>query len=68
MRRSVRIYEELYYKMTITKKIKTFDNKIEQDNAQYNFDRQTAKTSALLSGNVSRYEFLSKTFYQNKVC
>ena len=53
--------------MTITKKIKTVDNKIEQDNAQYNFDRQTAKTSALLSGNVSRYEFLSKTFYQNKV-
>ena len=53
--------------MTITEKIKTVDNKIEQDNAQYSFDRQTAKTSALPSGNVSRYEFLSKTFYQNKV-
>ena len=36
----------------------TIDNKIEQNKAQYNLDRQTAKISALLSENVSIYEFL----------
>ena len=34
--------------MNINKKIKTIDNKIEQDKAQYDLDRQTAKISALL--------------------
>ena len=42
-----------YYKMSISEKIKTIDNKIEQNKAQYNSDRQTAKVSALSSGNVS---------------
>ena len=42
-----------YYKMSISEKIKTIDNKIEQNKAQYNSDRQTAKISALSSGNVS---------------
>ena len=47
-----------YYKMSVSEKIKTIDNKIEQNKAQYNLDRQTAKISALSSGNVSKYEFL----------
>ena len=45
--------------MTVTEKIKTIDNKIEQIKAQYDSDRQTAKISALLSGNVSKYKFLT---------
>ena len=45
-----------YYKMIISEKIKTIDNKIEQNKAQYNLDRQTVKISALSSGNVSKYE------------
>ena len=45
--------------MSISEKIKTIDSKIEQNKAQYNLDRQTAKISALSSGNVSKYEFLS---------
>ena len=45
--------------MSISKKIKTIDNKIEQNKAQYELDRQTAKISALSSGNVSKYEFLA---------
>ena len=45
--------------MTISEKIKTIDNKIEQSKAQYDLDRQTGKISALLSGNVSKYEFLT---------
>ena len=43
--------------MTVSEKIKEIDNKIEQNKPQYNLDRQTAKTSALLSGNVDKYEF-----------
>ena len=45
--------------MTINKKIKTINNKIEQNKAQYNLDRQSGKISALLSGNVGKYEFLT---------
>ena len=45
--------------MTVTEKIKTIDNKIEQNKAQYDLDRQTAKIAALSSGNVSKYEFLT---------
>ena len=48
-----------YYKMSISEKIKTIDNKIEQNKGQYKLDRQTAKISALLSGNVGKFKFLS---------
>ena len=33
--------------MTVSKKIKTIDKKIEQNKGQYNLDRQTAKASDL---------------------
>ena len=45
--------------MSISEKIKIINNKIEQNKAQYNLDRQTAKISALSSENVSKYEFLT---------
>ena len=45
--------------MTVNEKIGTINNKMEQNKAQYNLDRQTAKISALSSGNVSKYEFLT---------
>ena len=46
--------------MNVNEKMKTIDNKIEQNKSQYNLDKQkTAKTSALLSGNVGKYEFLT---------
>ena len=45
--------------MTITEKIKTIDNKIEQNKAQYNLDREIVKISAWSSRNVSKYEFVS---------
>ena len=48
-----------YYIMSTGEKIKAINNKIEQSKAQYNLDRQTAKISALLSGNVSVHEFLT---------
>ena len=43
--------------MTVSEKIKTKDNKIEQNKAQYNLGRQTAKILALPSGDISKYEF-----------
>ena len=48
-----------YYKMSVIEKIKATNNKIEQNKALYNLDNQTAKISALSSGNVSKYEFLT---------
>ena len=45
--------------MSISAKNKTIDNKIEQNKAQQNLDRQTAKISALSSGNISNNEFLT---------
>ena len=45
--------------MSFSEKIKTMDNTIEQNKARYNLDRQAAKISALLSGNVGKYEFLT---------
>ena len=45
--------------MSIYVKIKAVNNKIEQNKAQYNLERQTSKISALLSGNVSKYGFLT---------
>ena len=44
--------------MSISDKIKPINNKIQQNKAQYNLDRQTAKISALSSETVSKYEFL----------
>ena len=44
--------------MTVSEKNKAVDNKIEQSEPQYSLDRQTAKISALLSGNVGILEFL----------
>ena len=48
-----------YHKMSISEKIKAINNKIGQNKAQYYLDRQTVKNSALSSGNVSKYEFLT---------
>ena len=45
--------------MSISEKIKTIDNKIEQNKDQYNLDRQTAKISALSLENARKCEFLT---------
>ena len=53
------IQEELIIKMSISEKIKIIDNKIQHNKDQYDLDRQTAKTSALSSRNISIYGFLN---------
>ena len=45
--------------MSINEKIRTIDNKVKQNKAQYDLDRQAPKSSALSSGNVSKDEFLT---------
>ena len=45
--------------MSISEKIKATNNKIEQNKAQDNLDRQSAKISALSSGDVSKYKLLT---------
>ena len=45
--------------MSISEKIIAINNKTEQNKSQYDLDRQTAKISALSSGNVSKYYFLT---------
>ena len=51
--------ESTFYKMSISKKIKAFNNKTQQMKAKSDLDRQSVKTSALSSGNVSKQEFLT---------
>ena len=46
--------------MIVSVKIKTINNIIEQTKAQYSLDGQTAKSSALSSGNVGKYKFSRK--------
>ena len=45
--------------MSVSEKIKTIHNKIEQNKAQHDLDRQTATISALSPKNVTKYEFLT---------
>ena len=46
--------------MIVSDKIKGINNKIKQNKAQCSLNRQTAKISALSSGNVSKYKFLTR--------
>ena len=42
--------------MTVTDRLKIIDNKIKVNQAQYDLDRLTAKTSACLSGDLRKYQ------------
>ena len=45
--------------MTVTDQIKILDRKNMQNEVQYDLDRKTAKTSALSSNNLEKYENLT---------
>ena len=54
--------------MSMSKKIKQINNKIELNKPQYDLNRQTANISALSSGDISKYEFLTgKDVYQKNL-
>ena len=46
--------------MTRKEQVKILDDKIEANNAQYNLDRMNAEISAYSSGNLPKYEYLTK--------
>ena len=45
--------------MTLAEKVKILDDKIKSNKAQYDLDREAAKTSALSSGELEKYENLT---------
>ena len=45
--------------MTPTEQVKILDEKIKANKAQYGFDRQNAKMSALSSNELEKYEYLT---------
>ena len=45
--------------MTLTEQVKILDDKIKANKAQYDLDREAAKTSALSSGKLEKYEYLT---------
>ena len=45
--------------MTINEQIKIHDNKIRSNQAQYDLDRKNAKISALSSGELDKYVYLT---------
>ena len=45
--------------MTLTEQVKILDDKIEENKAQYDLDREAAKISALSSGELEKYEYLT---------
>ena len=45
--------------MALTEQVKIFDDKIEANKAQYDLDREAAKISALSSGELKKYEYLT---------
>ena len=45
--------------MTINEQIKILDNKIRSNQGQYDLDRQNAEISALSSGELDKYEYLT---------
>ena len=46
--------------MTRKEEVKILDDKIEANNAQYNLDRMNAEISAYSSGDLPKYEYLTK--------
>ena len=49
----------IFIKTTITDQIRILNRKIIQKEAQYDLDRKAAKTSALFSNNLDKYEYLT---------
>ena len=45
--------------MAITHQLKILDNRIKANKAQYDLDREATKISALSSGELEKYEYLT---------
>ena len=56
--------------MSISEKTKPINNKIEENKAQYNLNRQATKISSISSVNLSKHEFLTNkdVLQEKKLC
>ena len=45
--------------MTLSEQVKILDDKIKANKGQYDLDREAAKISALSSGELEKYEYLT---------
>ena len=45
--------------MTVTDQLEIIDNKIKENQAQYDLDRLSAKISAYFSGDLRKYEYVT---------
>ena len=45
--------------MTLTEQIRILDDKIKANKVQYDLDKEAAKTSALSSGELEKYDYLT---------
>ena len=43
----------------MTEQVKIFDDKIKENKAQYDLDREAAKVSVLSSGELEKYEYVT---------
>ena len=48
--------------MTLTEQVKILNDKIKANKAQYDLDREAANISALSSGELEKYEYLTEDF------
>ena len=55
-----RIFRFSFIKMTLTEQVKILNDKIKANKALYDLDRETAKISALSSGGLEKYEYLTR--------
>ena len=53
--------------MTLTEQVKILDDKIKAHKAQYELDREAAKISALSSGELEKYEYLTSEDFGYKL-
>ena len=54
-------------KMTLTEQFKIFNEKVKANKAQYGLDREAAKISALSSGVLENYEYLTGEYLRYKL-
>ena len=52
--------------MTLTEQVKILDDKIRANKAQYDLDREAAKISALSSGELETYKYLTGEYLEYK--
>ena len=52
--------------MTVTGQLKILDRKIKQNKADYDLYRQNAEISALSSGDLNKYEYLTDKDFEYK--